>query len=95
MIEASTEAISLHQIPCISYLVQFQKDKIKALINFGNQIDAMTPTYTAKLDLITQKTDVNIQKINSLLLITYEMILIDFLFQISLERFDYLKKLSC
>lgn len=38
----------------------------------------MTPTYTVKLGLVTQKTDVGTQKIDDLLLATYEMVLTSF-----------------
>ena len=39
----------LHQVPCICYEVQFQKDKNKdflALLDFGSEINVMTPIYT-------------------------------------------------
>lgn len=35
----------------------------------------MTPTYVAKLDLVIRKTNIGAQKINSLPLVTYEMVL--------------------
>lgn len=41
----------------------------------------MTPTFIAKLSLITQKTDVSIQKIDNSLLVIYEMVLAGFLVQ--------------
>ena len=58
--------------------MQFQKDKreiIQALINFGNKINAMTPSYAKKLGLRTQKTDIKAQKIDGSLLKTYEMVI--------------------
>ena len=46
---ASKEApeVILDQVPCIDYPIQFRKDKetIWALINSGNEVNAMTPTY--------------------------------------------------
>lgn len=46
----------------------------------------MTPTYILKLGLITQKTDINAQKIKGSLLVTYEMILVDFSVQNKLRK---------
>lgn len=52
----------LDQVSYICYPVQFRKNKSKgdilALINFNIKINAMTPTYTVKLALKVQKTDV-------------------------------------
>ena len=47
---ASKEAqkVIIDQMPCIHYLVQFQKDKgatIQALINSGNKVNIITLTY--------------------------------------------------
>ena len=43
----------LDRVPCIHYPVQFQKDKevIKALINSGSKVNAMTPAYATQLGL--------------------------------------------
>ena len=53
---ASKEApeVVLDRVPCIYYLVQFRKDKektIRALIDFGSEVNAMTPAYAKKLGL--------------------------------------------
>lgn len=52
----------------------------------------MTPAYVAKLSLITQKTSIRTQKINSLLLETYSMTLSRFSFQDSLGRVQLFEK---
>ena len=54
--EASKEAqeVILDRVPCIDYLVQFQKDKgatIWALINSDSKVNAMTPAYAKQLGL--------------------------------------------
>lgn len=56
---------TLNKVPCIWYPVQFQEGlpKVKALINFGCEVNVMTLAYTAKLDLTTQKTNVGTQKL--------------------------------
>ena len=46
----------------------------------------MNPTYVAKLGLVTWKTDVGMQKIDSLTLVTYRMVLVGFSSQNKLWR---------
>ena len=67
----------LDQILCIYYLVQFRKLKeiIKVLIKFDNKINAMTLAYAQQLCLRSQSTDVGAQKIDNLLLKTFEIVI--------------------
>ena len=57
MTGASKEApeVVLDWVPCIYYLVQFQKDMegatIQPLINSGGEVNAMTPAYAKQLGL--------------------------------------------
>lgn len=46
----------------------------------------MTPSYATKLGLTIQKTDIGIQKIDSLLLETYGMVIVGFLVENRLEK---------
>ena len=61
---ASKEAPEMVQdrVACIHYLMQFRKDKeratIWALIDFGNEVNAMTPAYAKQLGFWTRKTDI-------------------------------------
>lgn len=57
-----------------------------ALIDSGSEVNAMTPAYAAKLDLTTQKTSVDAQKINSSSLETYDMASAKLLLQNSLRK---------
>ena len=75
------KVIVLDRMPCIHYPVQFRKDQgatIRALINSGSKVNAMTLAYTKKLGLRTQKTDLRAQKIDGSLLKTYEMVIAAF-----------------
>ena len=47
------QEVILGRVPCIHYPVQFQKDKeiIKALIDSGSKVNAMTPAYAKQLGL--------------------------------------------
>lgn len=88
------KTISLQRVPCIWYLVQFQKDqkKIQALINSGSEVNAMTPIYAAKLGLTIWKTNVGAQKIDGLTLVTYGMVIAGFSLQDKLGRVWFFEK---
>ena len=52
-----------YRIPCICYPTQFRKDKGKdvlALLDFGSEVNSMTPAYAAHLDLKVKVTDVGV-----------------------------------
>ena len=66
------------KVPCFCYPVQFRKDKdndVLALLDSESEINAMTPAYTAHLDLKVKMTNVNVQKIDRFSLATYGMII--------------------
>lgn len=52
----------------------------------------MILVFVATLDLIIQKTNIGIQKIDSLALLAYEMIIADFLLQNKLEKAGFFEK---
>lgn len=52
----------------------------------------MTHMYTAKLALIIQKTDVSAQKIYSLALVTYDIVIAGFLLQEKLKTIQFLEE---
>lgn len=67
--------------------VQFQEVQlIKALINSGNNINAITLAYTVKQGLTTWKTSAEAQKIDGWLLEIFGMVLARFLLQDNLDR---------
>lgn len=56
----------------IRYLVQFQENaRIQVLINSGGEINIMTPTFIVRLHLSIQNTNVGVQKLNRLTIVTY------------------------
>ena len=97
MTGANKEAqkVILEQIPCIHYLVQFQKYKevIRALINSGSKINVITPAYTFKLGFQVQRTDVGAQKIDSSSLQTFGMVIDSFQIEDKLIRVRFFQKL--
>ena len=72
--------MSFERVPCIYYLLCFQKDTIgvKALIDSGSEVNVMTLAYALKLGFKVYHTDVGAQKINSSTLETFEMVLANF-----------------
>ena len=69
--------VFLERVPCIYYLLCFQKDikDVKALIDLGNEVNAMIPAYASKLCLNVHHTDVGAQKIDSTTLNIFKMVL--------------------
>ena len=66
------------RVPCIHYLVRFQEEQIKALLNNSSEINAMSPTYVKRLSLKTWKTNIGAQKIDGSALETFGMMIADF-----------------
>ena len=90
---ASSEA--LQRVPCISYPVQFegsQAGEVRALIDSGSEVNAMTPAFAAKLGLSTQPTNVGAQKIDGSTLKTYGMTIAGFLIQDELGKIRFFEE---
>ena len=79
-VTGTNKEVTLERVPCIHYPLRFQKDiaSVRALVDSGNEVNAMTPTYTAKLGLKVRKTDIGAQKIDGSTLETFGMVLANF-----------------
>ena len=66
------------KVPCIHYPVRFQEEQVKALLDSGSEVNAMSPAYAKKLGLKTRKTNVGAQKIDGSALETFGMVIADF-----------------
>ena len=58
----TTQKVILDWVSCIHYLVQFWKDKratIRAVIDFGSEVNVMTLAYAKKLGIQIQRTNVS------------------------------------
>ena len=87
----STEV--LQKVSSIWYPVQFSSNpEVHALLDSRSEVNAMTPTYAAKLGLITQKTDIDTEKIDGLALKIYGMVIASFLVQDRLEMVWFFEK---
>ena len=69
-------------VPCIHYPVRFQEYQgqklVRALLNSGSEVNAISPAYTKRLGLKTRKTNVEAQKIDGSTLKTFGMVIADF-----------------
>ena len=56
----TNKKVTLERVLYIHYLLRFQKDNasVKALVDLGSEVNAMTPAYAAKLGLKVRKTDI-------------------------------------
>ena len=71
VIEASQKnAITLDQIPCINYLIQFKKSKVQVqiLFDFGSKVNTITSGYALKLGLKIHFILLEHKKLTALLL---------------------------
>ena len=81
--ETSKEVV---RVPCIHYPVRFQEDseqedqqqQVRALLDSGSEVNAMSPAYAKRLGLKTWKTNVGAQKIDGSALETFGMVIADF-----------------
>ena len=87
MTETNKE-VTLEWVPSINYPLYFRKDTagVRALVDLGSEVNAMTPAYAAKLGLKVRKTDIGAQKIDGSTLETFGMVLADFQVEDKLGR---------
>ena len=79
---------SLDRIPCIHYALHFQKNtaEVKALIDSGSEVNAMTLAYASKLGLQVCQTNIGAQKIDGFTLKTFGIVLASFQVEDKLRR---------
>ncbi len=74
--------VVLKHVLCIRYPIQFQKGQvIRARIDSGSMVNAMTSVYATKLGLSTRKTSIRVQKIDGSPLKTYGIVSASFSIQ--------------
>ena len=73
-----TSSKEVVRVPCIHYLVWFQKEQVRALLDSGSKVNAINPAFARKLDLHIRKTNVGAQKIDGSALKTFKMVIADF-----------------
>ena len=59
MTETSKEdEVPLQRVLCVYYPILFKKKEVQALIDSGNEVNAMTSTYVSRLSLQIHRADV-------------------------------------
>ena len=84
----TNKEVTLERVLGVHYPLRFQKDTadVRALIDLGNEVNAMTPAYASKLGLRVRHTDVGAQKIDGSTLQTFGMVLANFQVEDKLGR---------
>ena len=82
------DEVTLERVPCVHYLLHFRKDTVdmRALIDSGSEVNAMTPAYALKLGLRACHTNGRAQKIDGSTLQTFGMVLASFQVEDKLEK---------
>ena len=78
--ESKDEYLNLARVPCIWYPITFWKKSVSvlALLNLGSEVNAIYPTLARELGLPIKSTDVRAQKIDNIILNTFEMVVTAF-----------------
>ena len=72
------DVVALNRVRCICYLIQSKKNEVRALINSGSEVNAMTLGYALYLGLKVRLTNVRALKINNSTFKTFGMVLASF-----------------
>lgn len=75
-----------------SLILKKLKKDVQALINSESKVNTMTSAYVTKLDLWTQKTNVDTQKIDSSVLATYGIVIAAISLSDMLKRIQFFKE---
>lgn len=95
MTEANSEnKVILKKLLCIHYLLRFSKDiaEVKALLNFGNETNAIMPAYATKINLKVRLINIGAQKIDGFILNTFRMVLTNFQMKDKLSEAQYFQE---
>ena len=78
--ESKDEYPNLARVPCIWYPISFRKKSISvsALLDSGSEVNAIHPTLAWELKFPIRPTDVGAQKIDDIMLDTFEMVITAF-----------------
>lgn len=74
------------KISCIHYMIQFQEEQIKALLNSGNKINTISLCYIKKLGLKILQINIGAQKIASSILKIFEIMIANFQIKNKISR---------
>ena len=95
VIKASKEQhMSLKRVPYIHYLLCFCKDiaSVRALIDLGSEVNAMSPAYVSKLGLKVYHTNIVAQNVDDSTLETFRIVLTSFQVEDKLEKIRFFQE---
>ena len=78
--DSSGKEVVLERVPYIYYPVQFQgsQEQVRALLDSGSKVNAMSPAYIERLGLYIWKTNGGAQKIDCSVLEIFGMVITNF-----------------
>ena len=87
MIETGKEdGVVLRRVPYVYYPIWFKKKEVQALIDSGNEVNVILPTYALRLSLRVHHTDVKTQKIDGFTFEIFGIVLASFQVEDKLEK---------
>ena len=86
--------MTLERVPCVYYLLCFCKNTsdVRALIDSGSKVNAMTSAYISKLSFQAYHTNVKAQKIDGSFFQTFKMVLASFQVEDKLRRHQFFQE---
>ena len=81
------------KMPCIYYLVEFQKEQIRALLDSNNKINVINPNFAQKLGLYIQITNIRAYKIDGSTLETFEIVIANFQMDNKANKLRFFQKI--
>ena len=83
---------NLVQVLCLRYPINCEKKSVLALFDLGSEINMVYPAFAKELGLPIGPTDVGVQKIDGILLNTYEMVIAAFLVKDKANRVRFFEE---
>ena len=78
--------VALQRVLYVHYSIRFKKKEVQALIDLGNEVNAMILAYASRLGLRVYRTNIGAQKIDGSTLKTFEIVLASFQVENKLGR---------
>lgn len=82
----------LQYVPYISYIIQFSRNKINALVDLGSEIHVLNSALAWSLNIIPRIANIGAQKIDGSSFRTYKMVYISFSLQDGCKTVRFFKK---
>ena len=81
------------KVLCIYYLVGFQEEQVKALLDSNSKINIINRSYAKKLGFKVQITNIGAQKMDSSALVTFGLVIPNFQVEDKVDRPRFFQKI--